>query len=40
VIYQAAARLPGDGCIVVAGAPYDLRRVIELAAAAFGADSS
>ena len=31
VIYQAAARLPGDGCIVVAGAPYDLRRVIDLA---------
>jgi MEDS: MEthanogen/methylotroph, DcmR Sensory domain/STAS domain len=31
VIYQAAARLPGDGCIVMAGAPYDLRRVIDLA---------
>jgi hypothetical protein len=30
-IYQAAARLPEDGCIVVAGAPYDLRRVIDLA---------
>jgi anti-anti-sigma factor len=31
VVYQAAARLDGDGAIVVAGAPYELRRVIDLA---------
>jgi anti-anti-sigma regulatory factor len=31
VVYQAAAGLPGDGGIVITGAPYDLRRVIDLA---------
>ena len=31
LIYRAATRLPGDGSIVVAGAPHDLRRVIDLA---------
>lgn len=31
VVYQAAAQLPGDGAIVVAGAPCQLRRVIDLA---------
>jgi anti-anti-sigma regulatory factor len=31
VVYQAAARLGGDGAIVVAGAPYQLRRLIDLA---------
>ncbi|MBV9793385.1 MAG: MEDS domain-containing protein [Actinobacteria bacterium] len=31
VVYQAAAGLPADGGIVVTGAPYQLRRVIDLA---------
>jgi anti-anti-sigma factor len=31
VVYQAVAQLPVDGAIVVAGAPYQLRRVIDLA---------
>jgi MEDS: MEthanogen/methylotroph, DcmR Sensory domain/STAS domain len=30
-VYQAAAELAGDGCIIVTGAPYHLRRVIDLA---------
>jgi anti-anti-sigma regulatory factor len=31
MVYLAAAELPGDGCVVVTGAPYHLRRVIDLA---------
>ena len=31
VLYQTAAQLPGDGAIVMVGAPYQLRRVIDLA---------
>jgi hypothetical protein len=31
VLYQTAAQLPGDGAIVMVSAPFQLRRVIDLA---------